>query len=177
MHAYVLPCRYLKYGTIADIDVLKECCRINLGDMTFQEAYNKTGRILNITVNSRTDHGIPRLLNYLTSPDVVIWTAACASCALFHIFDEVEVSVGIVFYTPCCMPQTDSLCNHRTFMYPCRQHSTELRVFIHAGLCATRFSVRIRMVSWSHSGRPARNGRMDLWKATCPCSDYASSSM
>eukprot|EP00041_Stephanoeca_diplocostata_P030079 m.900901 g.900901 ORF g.900901 m.900901 type:complete len:597 (-) comp23686_c1_seq7:491-2281(-) len=83
--------RYLTHGTIADIDVLKECCRINLGDMTFQEAYNKTGRILNITVNSRTDHGIPRLLNYLTSPDVVIWTAACASCALFHIFEEVEV--------------------------------------------------------------------------------------
>lgn len=78
-------------GAIADVNVLKECCRVNFGDMTFQEAYDKTHRILNITVNSRAAHGHPRLLNYLTSPTAVIWSAACASCALSGVFNEVEI--------------------------------------------------------------------------------------
>jgi len=58
---------------------------------TAQEAYNRTHRILNITVNSRDQLEAPRLLNYITSPNVVIWTAACASCALSYLFDPVEV--------------------------------------------------------------------------------------
>lgn len=65
--------------------------RSNFGDLTFQEQYDRTGRILNITVNSRRKHGCPRLLNYLTSPNVVIWSAACASCAFTGLFEEVEV--------------------------------------------------------------------------------------
>ena len=77
-------------GCLADVQVLKECCQANFGDTTFQEAYDTTRRILNITVNS-TQHESPRLLNYLTSPNVVIWSAACASCALSGIFSEVEL--------------------------------------------------------------------------------------
>lgn len=83
--------QFLQSGSIADVQVLKECARSNLGDLTFQEQYDHTGRILNITVNSRRKHGIPRLLNYLTSPNVVIWSAACASCAFTGLFEEVEV--------------------------------------------------------------------------------------
>eukprot|EP00038_Savillea_parva_P030498 m.78131 g.78131 ORF g.78131 m.78131 type:complete len:622 (+) comp9198_c0_seq1:346-2211(+) len=78
-------------GALADVNVLRDCCRVNFGDMTFQEAYDKTHRILNITVNSRAAHGQPRLLNYLTSPNVVIWSASCASCALSGVFNEVEI--------------------------------------------------------------------------------------
>ena len=33
----------------------------------------------------------PRLLNYLTAPNVVIWSAACASCALTGLFEPVEI--------------------------------------------------------------------------------------
>jgi hypothetical protein len=33
-----------------DINIWKDFLRDNIGDMTFQEAYDKTGRILNITV-------------------------------------------------------------------------------------------------------------------------------
>ncbi|EDQ91814.1 uncharacterized protein MONBRDRAFT_31257 [Monosiga brevicollis MX1] len=82
---------YFIHGTLADVEVLKECCRANFGDLTFQEAYDRTRRILNITINPPDAMEAPRLLNYLTAPNVVIWSAACASCALSGLFDPVEV--------------------------------------------------------------------------------------
>lgn len=33
----------------------------------------------------------PRLLNYLTSPHVLVWSAAVASCAIPGVFDPVEL--------------------------------------------------------------------------------------
>ena len=69
-------------GVLFDVEVLKECIRQNIGDITFQEAYNRTRRILNITVSSSTKYEMPRLLNYLTAPNVLIWSAVAASCAI-----------------------------------------------------------------------------------------------
>ena len=46
-----------------------------LGDITFQEAYNRTRKILNITVSSASLYELPRLLNYITAPNVLIWSA------------------------------------------------------------------------------------------------------
>lgn len=54
-----------------DIEKLQVMIRENIGDYTFKEAYQRTKRILNITVASANVHETPRLLNYLTSPDVV----------------------------------------------------------------------------------------------------------
>lgn len=82
---------FVRYGVLADVEVLKEACQANIGDITFVEAYHRTRRILNITVNSRDQHEVPRLLNYLTAPNVVIWSAACASCALGGLFAPVEI--------------------------------------------------------------------------------------
>ncbi|CAG8784048.1 7370_t:CDS:10 [Gigaspora margarita] len=62
--------RFLKQGVLFDADILTECMRHNIPDMTFQEAYNRTRRILNITVSTSTVYEMPRLLNYLTAPDV-----------------------------------------------------------------------------------------------------------
>jgi predicted acylesterase/phospholipase RssA len=56
---------------IFDVEILREAMRANLGDMTFQEAFNRTRFILNITVSSSTLYDMPRLLNYITAPDVV----------------------------------------------------------------------------------------------------------
>ena len=54
-----------------------------LGDITFLEAYNKTGRILNITVTSGDkNEDSHRVLNHFNSPDILIWSAVVASCAL-----------------------------------------------------------------------------------------------
>lgn len=63
--------RLMMNGQLFDVDILKEAMRANLGDMTFQEAFNRTRFILNITVSSSTLYDMPRLLNYLTAPDVV----------------------------------------------------------------------------------------------------------
>lgn len=78
--------RFLKYGTWYDNQNLQETMIGFLGDLTFREAYNRTGRILNITVSPASVHEHPRLLNYLTAPSVLIWSAVCASCSLPGVF-------------------------------------------------------------------------------------------
>jgi TAG lipase/lysophosphatidylethanolamine acyltransferase len=62
--------RFLKDGHLLDMGVLEQCVRANVGDLTFEEAYAKTKRVLNITV-STSSGGVPNLLNYLTAPNVV----------------------------------------------------------------------------------------------------------
>jgi TAG lipase/steryl ester hydrolase/phospholipase A2/LPA acyltransferase len=76
-----------------DIKHLQECCISNVGELTFQEAFDRTGRIINITVSPQNDFDPPRLLNYLTSPHVCVWSAACASCAIPGVFDAAELIV------------------------------------------------------------------------------------
>jgi TAG lipase / steryl ester hydrolase / phospholipase A2 / LPA acyltransferase len=67
--------RFLKVGAWIEIEHLTKVMHDMLGDMTFQEAYNRTRRILNITVSSAGLYELPRLLNYVTSPNVMIWSA------------------------------------------------------------------------------------------------------
>ncbi|KAI8149462.1 acyl transferase/acyl hydrolase/lysophospholipase [Fennellomyces sp. T-0311] len=74
--------RLVSKGQLYDLEILQEAMRSNLGDMTFQEAFNRTRWILNITVSSSTVYDMPRLLNYLTAPDVVIWSAVAVSCSV-----------------------------------------------------------------------------------------------
>lgn len=45
------------------------------GSMTFREAYERTGRALNISVVPHDQHSPTKLLNHLTAPDCVIWSA------------------------------------------------------------------------------------------------------
>ena len=73
--------RYFRSGHFLDGNVLEECVRANVGDMTFEEAYARTRRVLNITVATSGRGGVPNLLNYLTAPNVLIWSAALASNA------------------------------------------------------------------------------------------------
>ncbi|KAG0250961.1 hypothetical protein DFQ27_009118 [Actinomortierella ambigua] len=66
---------FLKHGALFDNGVLKEALKENIGNVTFQEAYNRTRRVLNITVSTSGTFEMPRLLNYLTAPNVLIWSA------------------------------------------------------------------------------------------------------
>lgn len=63
--------RFIQKGYFLDVNVLEECVRANVGDMTFEEAYARTRRVLNITVATSGRGGVPNLLNYLTAPNVV----------------------------------------------------------------------------------------------------------
>lgn len=83
--------RLIREGVIMDIDKLEKMIRQNVGDYTFKEAYDRTKRILNITVASTTPYETPCLLNYFTAPNVLIWSAAAASCALTLLYKPVEL--------------------------------------------------------------------------------------
>lgn len=83
--------RFLNQGVLFDVEVLKNFCRENVGDVTFQEAYDKTGWILNITVTGYKEHENHRLLNYLTAPNVLIWSATAASCCVPMLYAPVEL--------------------------------------------------------------------------------------
>lgn len=63
--------RFSKEGYFLDVTVLEDCVRANVGDLTFEEAYNRSKRVLNITVATEGQGGVPTLLNYLTAPNVV----------------------------------------------------------------------------------------------------------
>lgn len=82
---------FLKYGTLYDIRGLQETMIGFVGDLTFREAYNRTGKILNMTVSPASMHEQTRLLNYLTAPNCLIWSAVCASCSLPGIFPSTSI--------------------------------------------------------------------------------------
>ena len=78
--------RFLTHGALYDIAHLKRIMKDLVGDMTFQEAYNRTRKILNICVSSASLYELPRLLNYITAPNVLIWSAVAASCSVPFIY-------------------------------------------------------------------------------------------
>lgn len=82
---------FLKYGTFFDIEGLQETMINFVGDLTFREAYNRTGKILNMSVSPASLHEQTRLLNYLTAPNCLIWSAVCASCSLPGIFPSTSI--------------------------------------------------------------------------------------
>lgn len=82
---------FLKYGTFFDSQGLKQTMLDFVGDLTFREAYNRTGKILNITVSPASMHDQTRLLNYLTAPNCLVWSAVCASCSLPGFFPSTSI--------------------------------------------------------------------------------------
>ncbi|KAK4777503.1 hypothetical protein SAY87_017690 [Trapa incisa] len=97
--------RVMRKGAVHEIRQLQKMLRHLTSNLTFQEAYDMTGRVLGITVCSPRKHEPPRLLNYLTSPHVVIWSAVTASCAFPGVFEAQELmaknrSGEIVPYQP-----------------------------------------------------------------------------
>ncbi|KAB1205493.1 Triacylglycerol lipase SDP1 [Morella rubra] len=83
--------RVMTQGAVHEIRQLQMMLRHLTSNLTFQEAYDMTGRILGITVCSPRKHEPPRCLNYLTSPHVVIWSAVTASCAFPGLFEAQEL--------------------------------------------------------------------------------------
>ncbi|MCP5178703.1 MAG: DUF3336 domain-containing protein [Pseudomonadales bacterium] len=61
-------------------------------DVTFQEAFEETGRQINITVSPKELHQHSRLLNAITSPNVYLREAVLASCAVPGVFPAVTLA-------------------------------------------------------------------------------------
>ena len=70
---------------------LEETIARLIPDLTFQEAYEVTGRHINITVAPAELHQTSRLLNAITSPNVFVREAVLASCAIPGIYEPVTL--------------------------------------------------------------------------------------
>ncbi|KAL5339128.1 patatin-like phospholipase domain-containing protein [Aspergillus crustosus] len=82
--------RWWKTGARFDtMDWARQCSWFCRGSMTFREAYERTGRILNVSCVPSDPHSPTILANYLTSPNCVIWSAVLASAAVPGILNPV----------------------------------------------------------------------------------------
>ncbi|KAG8416441.1 hypothetical protein J3458_007027 [Metarhizium acridum] len=88
--------RWWKTGARFDsVDWAERCSWWTRGSMTFREAYERTGRILNVTCVPADPHSPTILCNYLTSPDCVIWSAVLASAAVPGILNPVVLMMKL----------------------------------------------------------------------------------
>ena len=82
----------LKSGQRMRVRELRAVVEHQIPDLTFQEAFELTGRRINISVSPRELHQRSRLLNAITSPNVFIREAVLASCAIPGIFPPVTLA-------------------------------------------------------------------------------------
>lgn len=75
----------------ADIKFLVRRLRKLLADITFLEAYERTNRFLNVTVTAADTNEPPRMLNYMTAPNVLVWSAVACSSAFPGLFPAQEL--------------------------------------------------------------------------------------
>ncbi|XP_078448171.1 triacylglycerol lipase SDP1-like [Wolffia australiana] len=83
--------RVMTRGAIHDIRHLQRLMMEMTQCMTFQEAFDRTGRVLAITVCSARNNEPARCLNHLTAPNVLIWSAVTASCAFPGLFEAQQL--------------------------------------------------------------------------------------
>lgn len=74
-----------------DMEAVKREMQRLIPDMTFLEAYRKTGRSINITISPSSARQTSRLLNHIASPNVTVLSAVLASSALPGVFAPVQL--------------------------------------------------------------------------------------
>ncbi len=74
-----------------DMEMVKEGMARLIPDLTFEQAYRKTGRSINISVSPSEPRQTSRLLNHIASPNVTVRSAVLASTALPGVFPPVRL--------------------------------------------------------------------------------------
>lgn len=75
--------RWWRTGARFDtLEWARHCSWFCRGSTTFREAYERTGRVLNVSCVSSDPHSPTILTNYLNAPECVIWSAVLASAAV-----------------------------------------------------------------------------------------------
>ncbi len=77
---------------VADTDELYDIINRQIPDLTFLEAFKKTGRHLNISIAAAEKHQTSRLLNAITTPNVYVREAVMASTAIPGFFPAVKLA-------------------------------------------------------------------------------------
>jgi NTE family protein len=78
-------------SALLDQEKLRRFLPTVLGDRTFSRSMRHSKRILNITVSPLRKQQVPRLLNYLSAPEVLVNSAVLASCAIPVAFQPVQL--------------------------------------------------------------------------------------
>ena len=79
--------RLLTSGTLYPAAELRANLRRLYGDVTFRQAYMRSQRVLNVSVSATRWGERPRLLNFLTAPNCLVWSAVAASCAFPLLYE------------------------------------------------------------------------------------------
>jgi len=74
-----------------DMRSIKRAMARLIPDLTFKEAYEKTGRSINISISPAEPRQKSRLLNHIASPNVTLRSAVLASTALPGVFQPVQL--------------------------------------------------------------------------------------
>ena len=78
--------------TILEQDEIRDVVARLVPDMTFQEAYERTGRWVNVSIAPAETHQTSRLLNATTSPNVFIREGVMASAAVPGVYPPVTLA-------------------------------------------------------------------------------------
>lgn len=79
-------------GGLADVKHLKNFLIENLGNITFEEAFKISGLHINVAVAPYEASQEARIMNAYTSPDLLVWSAVLASCAVPILFPPVRLT-------------------------------------------------------------------------------------
>lgn len=79
-------------GSRIGIEDLRSMVAARVPDLTFEEAFHRTGRKINISVSPLEYHQRSRMLNAVTSPNVFLREAVLASCAIPGVFPAVTLA-------------------------------------------------------------------------------------
>jgi NTE family protein len=85
------PGSMVRNGSVLSAAQLREHVEQNVGGLTFAEAYQRTGLVLNVTVSPTRARQKPRVLSHQTAPDVLVADATIASCSLPALFPPVQL--------------------------------------------------------------------------------------
>ena len=84
--AMEMVAHFLKHKLLIDINEFRRTCKFYYGDMTFEEAFERTGKHVCISVSAsraNAESALQRLLlNHISTPRVTLASAVAASCAL-----------------------------------------------------------------------------------------------
>ncbi|KAL4550042.1 hypothetical protein Ndes2526B_g08220 [Nannochloris sp. 'desiccata'] len=99
-------------GTLHSAEIYVLRLQRLMGDLTFQEAYARSGRVLNIAVVAADTQEPCRVLNYLTAPNVLVYSAVACSSAFPFLFAPQELlmktaSGEIVPHFAPCTPEEE----------------------------------------------------------------------
>lgn len=81
----------MNMGKTVEMKAIKREMARMIPDLTFLEAYEKTGRSINITISPAEPRQTSRLLNHIASPNVTIRSAVVASSAIPGIFPNAQL--------------------------------------------------------------------------------------